>query len=89
MDLCTSSSSSKALNFYSLTVYLNGYPYVLRDLAQPLQNIRAYLGIRANRLEQMEERLKNDIVKEAAKVGGLLLVHQELCKFCVGVCILR
>jgi hypothetical protein len=34
----------------------------------------------AERLEKMEERLKADVVKETAKFGGLVLVHQELSK---------
>jgi hypothetical protein len=34
----------------------------------------------SQRLEKMEERLKADVVKESAKFGGLVLVHQELCK---------
>lgn len=62
-------------------VYLNGYPYVLRDYADPLQNMVAFLGINASRLEKLEERLKRDVLREAQKMGGLILVHQELCKF--------
>ncbi|OZJ03826.1 hypothetical protein BZG36_03823 [Bifiguratus adelaidae] len=58
--------------------YINGYPYVLRDQSTPLENIRAYWGIEARRLEAMEQRLKIDIEKEARRNGGLLLVHQEL-----------
>jgi len=59
-------------------VYLNGTPYVLREYTKPLQNIRAYYGMNSERLEKMEERLKADVVKETAKFGGLVLVHQEL-----------
>ncbi|KAI8579918.1 hypothetical protein K450DRAFT_187884 [Umbelopsis ramanniana AG] len=59
-------------------VYLNGTPYVLREYTKPLQNIRAYYGMNSQRLEKMEERLKADVVKETAKFGGLVLVHQEL-----------
>lgn len=61
-------------------VYLNGYPYVLREYADPMQNMSAFLGINAMRLEKVEERLKADVLKEAESMGGLLLVHQELCK---------
>jgi hypothetical protein len=43
----------------------------------------------SQRLEKMEERLKADVVKETAKFGGLVLVHQELCKIeCVFFCML-
>ncbi|KAI9265662.1 inositol hexakisphosphate-domain-containing protein [Helicostylum pulchrum] len=59
-------------------LYLNGHPYALRDYADPLQNMASFLGINANRLEKLEERLKDDVVKEAKSLGGLLLVHQEL-----------
>ncbi|CAO3641156.1 unnamed protein product [Mucor fragilis] len=59
-------------------IYLNGHPYVLRDYADPLQNMVAFLGINATRLEKLEERLKHDVVKEAKNMGGLILVHQEL-----------
>ncbi|KAI8143663.1 inositol hexakisphosphate-domain-containing protein [Fennellomyces sp. T-0311] len=59
-------------------VYINGCPYVLRDYADPLQNMVAFQGINAARLEKVEERLTEDVRKEVRKLGGLLLVHQEL-----------
>ncbi|KAI8970529.1 inositol hexakisphosphate-domain-containing protein [Pilobolus umbonatus] len=59
-------------------VYLNGIPYVLREYADPLKNMSAFLGINSVRLEKVEERLKSDVKKEAKSLGGLLLVHQEL-----------
>ncbi|KAI9496168.1 inositol hexakisphosphate-domain-containing protein [Zychaea mexicana] len=59
-------------------VYINGCPYVLRDYADPLQNMVAFRGMNAGRLEKVEERLKNDVLKEVKSMGGLLLVHQEL-----------
>lgn len=54
---------------------------MLREYADPMQNMSAFLGINSIRLEKVEERLKLDVVKEAKSLGGLLLVHQELCKF--------
>lgn len=62
-------------------MYLNGYPYVLRDYADPRQNMASFLGINASRLEKLEERLKADVIREAKPLGGLILVHQELCKY--------
>ncbi|KAI9473878.1 MAG: inositol hexakisphosphate-domain-containing protein [Benjaminiella poitrasii] len=59
-------------------VYLNGTPYVLREYADPMQNMSTFLGINSVRLEKVEERLKLDVLKEAKSLGGLLLVHQEL-----------
>lgn len=52
----------------------------MREYADPMQNMRAFLGINSIRLEKVEERLKLDVLKEAKSLGGLLLVHQELCK---------
>ncbi|KAI8635991.1 inositol hexakisphosphate-domain-containing protein [Parasitella parasitica] len=76
------SLSSKSCTWFSTReeplVYLNGSPYVLREYADPMQNMSAFLGINAVRLEKVEERLKVDVVKEAKSMGGLLLVHQEL-----------
>ncbi|CAO3598194.1 unnamed protein product [Absidia cylindrospora] len=59
-------------------VYLNGYPYVLREYANPMHNMLSFSGINASRLEMVEERLKADVIKEANALGGLLLVHQEI-----------
>ena len=56
----------------------SGAPFVLRDSENPKQNIRTYAGISAERLEQMESRLKDDVINEAKKCGGLILVHDEL-----------
>ncbi|KAI3645959.1 hypothetical protein MP228_008887 [Amoeboaphelidium protococcarum] len=59
-------------------MYISGKPYVLRDVGNPFQNISTYNGISAARLEQMEQRLKNDILYECKRCGGLLLVYDEL-----------
>ncbi len=37
-----------------------------------------YSGIEASRLEQMEARLKADVLREAASHGGKLLVAREV-----------
>ncbi|RCI04172.1 hypothetical protein CU098_006507 [Rhizopus stolonifer] len=67
-------------------IYINGYPYVLRDYADPLQNMVSFLGINATRLEKLEERLKADVEREAKAMGGLILVHQELADSSVVPC---
>lgn len=59
-------------------IYINKLPFVLRDSDSPLTNIKRYQGISASRLEQMEARLKEDVIREATKYNGLLLVHDEL-----------
>lgn len=59
-------------------IYINGRPFVLRDRESPFENIRSYSGISATRLEQMESRLKEDILIEAGQNNGILLVHDEV-----------
>ncbi|ORX60585.1 hypothetical protein DM01DRAFT_1332719 [Hesseltinella vesiculosa] len=70
-------------------VYLNGHPFVLREYANPMQNINMFWGITSARLEKLEERLKADVIKEADAMGGLLLVHQELADGTIVPCYLQ
>ncbi|KAF8577784.1 hypothetical protein K439DRAFT_1417887 [Ramaria rubella] len=56
-------------------VYISGRPYVLRDGAEPRKNLA--LSDRAENLEDIEQRLKMDILSEAARFGGLILTHLE------------
>eukprot|EP00158_Paraphelidium_tribonemae_P007900 Partr_v1_DN28391_c0_g1_i1_m78600 putative phosphatase domain containing, paladin 1 len=58
-------------------IYVHGIPYVLRDLDDPKRNIRTYAGISADRLEQMEHRLKLEILRESSLAGGLVALHDE------------
>ncbi|KAK4783955.1 hypothetical protein SAY86_018323 [Trapa natans] len=58
-------------------VYINGRPFVLRDVEKPFSNLE-YTGINRDRVEQMEERLKEDIMVEAARYGNKILVTDEL-----------
>ncbi|KAH7925850.1 hypothetical protein BV22DRAFT_1033556 [Leucogyrophana mollusca] len=57
-------------------VYISGRPFVLRDASEPRKTLS--LSDRAENLEAIEERLKNDILQEATKYGGLVLTHNEL-----------
>ena len=59
-------------------IYVNGKPFVLRDAESPFENIRSYAGITSQRLELMEQRLKADVLREAAQNNGLVLVHDEI-----------
>ncbi|KAI9192964.1 inositol hexakisphosphate-domain-containing protein [Polychytrium aggregatum] len=59
-------------------IYINQSPFVLRECDNPMRNVRTYQGISASRLENMEERLKEDILAEAARSNGLILVHDEI-----------
>ncbi|KAF8407388.1 hypothetical protein HHK36_006519 [Tetracentron sinense] len=58
-------------------VYINGRPFVLRDVERPFSNLE-YTGINRTRVEQMEFRLKEDILLEAARYGNKILVTDEL-----------
>ena len=58
-------------------IYVNDTPFVLRDLSTPFVNIKSYTGISAQRLEAVENRLKADILAEAHRNHGLILVHDE------------
>ncbi|PFH53133.1 hypothetical protein AMATHDRAFT_138191 [Amanita thiersii Skay4041] len=57
-------------------VYISGRPFVLRDAAEPRRTLA--LSNRAQNLEAIELRLKNDILQEAARNGGVVLTHNEV-----------
>ena len=44
-------------------IYINGRPFVLREDERPFKNMQEYTGIDVQRLEQMELRLKRDILQ--------------------------
>lgn len=58
-------------------VYINGRPFVLRDVERPFSNLE-YTGINRDRVEDMESRLKEDILLESARYGNKILVTDEL-----------
>ncbi|KAL3652986.1 hypothetical protein CASFOL_002667 [Castilleja foliolosa] len=58
-------------------IYINCRPFVLRDVEQPFSNLE-YTGINRVRVEQMEDRLKEDVLIEAARYGNKILVTDEL-----------
>lgn len=57
-------------------VYVNGRPFVLRDLSKAFENLE-YTGINTKRVEAMEKQLKIDILKEAENFNGRILLHGE------------
>ncbi|PPQ89323.1 hypothetical protein CVT25_003160 [Psilocybe cyanescens] len=57
-------------------VYISGHPFVLRDASEPRN--RLSLSDRAQNLEAIENRLKNDILQEAMRYGGVVLTHNEV-----------
>lgn len=58
------------------TIYVNGKPFGLRNWQDPLRNLES-TGIVRERLENMEQRMKEDFITEAGNNGGCLLVHEE------------
>jgi protein-tyrosine phosphatase len=59
-------------------VYINGEPYVLRDHFATLRNIKVFSGISRERLEGMEETLRDEVKKEGKIYEGRILVHEEV-----------
>jgi hypothetical protein len=53
-----------------------GRPYVLRDASKPFQTLT--LSDRATNLEDIERRLKLDILNEARRYSGMILFHDEV-----------
>ncbi|KAK9861491.1 hypothetical protein WJX84_004658 [Apatococcus fuscideae] len=58
-------------------IYINGRPFVLREEERPFKNMQEYTGIDARRLEQMESRLKADVLREMTGFNGRVLVAHE------------
>lgn len=59
------------------TVSPSGTPYVLRQEAVSLRNVKSYAGISSSRLELLEERMKSDVLAELKAFDGRLLLHSE------------
>jgi hypothetical protein len=58
-------------------IFINSAPYVLRDAEHPFSNLGSFEGIAPDHLEEMEQRLKEDLLRECAVYGGKILVHDE------------
>ncbi|XP_047316660.1 paladin-like isoform X2 [Impatiens glandulifera] len=58
-------------------IYINGKPFVLREVERPYKNMLEYTGIDRERVERMEDRLKEDILRESKKYGGAIMVIHE------------
>lgn len=56
--------------------YINGKPFVVREAERPFSNLE-YTGIDRERVEDMEGRLKADVLAEAALYGSQVLVAHE------------
>lgn len=58
-------------------IYINGKPFVLREVERPYKNMLEYTGIDRERVEKMEARLKEDILREAKHYDGAIMVIHE------------
>jgi protein-tyrosine phosphatase len=61
-------------------LYINGRPFVLREVASPFRNVGAYSGVSVERLESMEERLRLDVLEQSSLSSGNFLVHIEVAE---------
>lgn len=59
-----------------LVVYVNGTPYMRRDLEMPAASMH-HAGIRTYKLEELERRLLADVAAEAQVWDGRILLHRE------------
>lgn len=59
-----------------MQIYIGGRPFVVRDAERPTDGFS--LLDKAEKLEQAEQRLKADILKEARQYGGIILIHEEI-----------
>lgn len=57
-------------------VYVNGQPFNLRHVKAPFYN-QASPGRSAGEVEQMERDLKQDVLNEARRNGGMITLHDE------------
>jgi hypothetical protein len=57
-------------------VYINNRSYIVRSAVDPLEPL-ATPGIKAARLEDLEEKLRHEVLKEGSRFGGNVIVHKE------------
>lgn len=68
-------------------VYIGGKSYVLRAADAPTDLCAEYTGITSSRLEEMEDRLRSDVVLESEgkdSAPGRVLVHTRRSDAVVG-----
>lgn len=67
VDICADGRAvhGRILMCSNFQVYISGRPFVLRDASEPRRTLK--LSDRAENLEAIELRLKNDILSESAK----------------------
>jgi hypothetical protein len=58
-------------------IYINGQPFVLRDKSFPFKNITSFKGISFKNVEEMEKRIKREVLIEAKINNGFIMLHEE------------
>ena len=58
-------------------VYIKGKPFVLRSIRDPFQNMNDFESVDPQRLEDMEQSLKKDVLAEVQRSGNKVLLHSE------------
>ncbi|MBI3928792.1 MAG: hypothetical protein HY319_24845 [Armatimonadetes bacterium] len=58
-------------------VYVNGVPFNLRQLDRPMNNLEAP-GRRPEEVAELEKKLQAEMLQEASRNGGYLILHDEL-----------
>lgn len=58
-------------------VFICQEPYVLRLAERPYKEIREYAEMDTKRLEEMEERLRDDVRSECSEYGSVLVSHEK------------
>jgi hypothetical protein len=61
-------------------IFVNGRSVVLRERAEPFHNMGVFRGITPERIEDLEWRLKHDVVAEAARYNGNIVMHEEVAR---------
>ncbi|KAF6255732.1 inositol hexakisphosphate-domain-containing protein [Scenedesmus sp. NREL 46B-D3] len=80
MDVLGAAQGQRGVLWHNMreepVLYINGKPYVVRESDQPFRNVE-YTGIDRSRVEDMEARLKRDVLREAARYEQHILVTEE------------
>jgi len=67
---CTAAAGARKVLWHNMreepVLYINGRPYVVREADKPFQNLE-YTGIDRSRVEDMEARLKRDVLDEVRR----------------------
>ncbi|CAF2151337.1 unnamed protein product [Brassica napus] len=58
-------------------IYINGIPFVIREVERPYKNMLGYKGTDRYTVEGVEALLKEDILREAIRYNGAIMVIHE------------